>query len=57
LFVVENVKSGEPFTAHNIRSIRPGCGLHSRHLREIVGRRAARDIPRGTALAWDMVGG
>ena len=57
LFVVENVNSGEPFTAHNIRSIRPGGGLHSRHLREIVGRRAARDIPRGTALAWDMVGG
>jgi N-acetylneuraminate synthase len=56
LFVVADVKAGEPFTDTNVRSIRPGHGLHPRHLGEILGRRAARDIDRGTALRWDLVG-
>lgn len=56
LFVVRNVKAGEAFTAENVRSIRPGHGLHPRHLDEILGRRASRDIARGTPLQWDMVG-
>jgi N-acetylneuraminate synthase len=55
LFVVEDVKSGEAFTELNIRSIRPGHGLHTRHFKEILGRRAASDIQRGTPLAWDLV--
>jgi N-acetylneuraminate synthase len=56
LFAVEHLKQGEIFTGENIRSIRPGHGLHTRHLPEILGRVAARDIERGTPLAWDMVG-
>jgi pseudaminic acid synthase len=55
LFVVENVKRGELFTAENVRSIRPGHGLHTRHLAEILGREAAQDIERGTPLSWDLV--
>jgi pseudaminic acid synthase len=55
LFVVRDIKSGEPFTAENVRSIRPGNGLHTRHLSEVLGRRAACDIERGTPLRWDLV--
>ena len=55
LFVVENVKCGALFTAENVRAIRPGHGLHTRHLQEILGRHAARDIERGTPLSWDLV--
>lgn len=55
LFVVENVRRGELFTAENVRSIRPGHGLHTRHLQQILGRRAARDIERGTPLSWELV--
>jgi len=55
LFVVEDIKAGELLTEQNIRSIRPGNGLHPRHLKEVLGRRAARDIPRGTPLSWDLV--
>ncbi len=57
LFVVQDVKAGEPFTAANVRSIRPGHGLHTRHLAEVLGATAARDVARGTPLRWDMVGG
>jgi len=55
LFVVQEIKQGEVFTLENIRSIRPGYGLHTRHLPEILGRRAACDIERGTPLHWDLV--
>lgn len=56
LFVVQDVHAGERFTDTNVRSIRPGHGLHTRHLPEIIGRRAARDVNRGTPLNWDLVG-
>jgi pseudaminic acid synthase len=55
LFVVEDVKRGELFTAENIRSIRPAHGLHTRHLPEVLGRRAAQDIEQGTPLSWNLV--
>jgi N-acetylneuraminate synthase len=56
LFVVEGVKEGELFTAQNLRSIRPANGLHTRHLADVLGRPAARDIERGTPLDWKLVG-
>jgi len=55
LFVVQEVRSGEAFTTQNVRSIRPGYGLHTRYLDKVLGRKAARDIDRGTPLAWDLV--
>ena len=55
LFVVADVKQGEPLTSANVRSIRPGHGLHTRHLSEVLGKPAACDIERGTPLAWDLV--
>jgi pseudaminic acid synthase len=55
LFVVRDIKAGEPFTSENLRSIRPGGGLHTRHLPEVLGKKAVRDIPRGTPLAWSFV--
>ena len=55
LFVVKDVKAGEVFSEANLRSIRPGYGLHTRYLENVMGRRASRDIQGGTPLAWDLV--
>lgn len=55
LFVVKDLKAGEIFTEENVRSIRPGCGLHPRHLCQILGCRATADLERGTPLTWDMI--
>jgi N-acetylneuraminate synthase len=55
LFVVRDLKKGEKFTFENVRSIRPGGGLHTRHLPEVLGKTAALDIARGTPLSWDLV--
>jgi pseudaminic acid synthase len=56
LFVVHDMKQGEQFTADNVRSIRPGHGLHTRFLDQVLGQRAAVNIPRGTPLSWELVG-
>lgn len=55
LFVVRDMRAGETFSGGNVSSIRPGYGLHTRHLADVIGRRAVRDIGRGTPLAWDLV--
>lgn len=56
LYVVKDVKAGEIFTQDNLRSIRPGYGLHTRYLDEVLGKPAAKDIERGTPLSWECVG-
>ena len=55
LFAVRDVKRGEAFTEENVRSIRPGDGLHPRHLKDVLGRQAARDIQQGTPLGWELI--
>ena len=55
LYAVQDIKRGELFTTANVRSIRPAHGLHTRHLHEILGQRAACDLARGTPLTWEAV--
>ena len=54
LFVVKSMKMGDVFTEENLRSIRPGHGLHPRYLKEILGSKASRDIERGTPMSWSL---
>lgn len=55
LFVVRDIKAGDTFSTENVRSIRPGHGLHTRYLDEILGKRANQDIAMGTPLNWEVV--
>jgi sialic acid synthase SpsE len=57
LYVAADVRAGEVFTEKNVRSVRPAHGLPPRYYRAVLGRTAARDIARGTALTWDLVRG
>ena len=54
LYVVEDVAEGEELSSAKVRSIRPGFGLAPRHLPDLLGKKATRDLPRGTPLAADM---
>ena len=56
LFIVEDIGAGEIFTEKNIRSIRPGFGLHPKHLSEILGKRAKKGLKKGTPLDWNLIG-
>lgn len=55
VYVVEDVAAGETLTKANIRSIRPGHGLAPRHLPELLGKTATRDLKRGEPTDWDMI--
>lgn len=55
LFVVKDVKEGEIFTEDNVRSIRPNFGLHTMYYEDILGKKAKKDIAKGTPLAWDLI--
>ena len=50
LYVVKDIKKGEKFTSENIRSIRPGYGLHPRYFEEILGKAAKKDLCFGAPL-------
>lgn len=56
LYIVEDLVVGSILTAENVRAIRPGLGLPPKYLSQILGRRLNRDVVRGTALAWDLLG-
>ena len=55
LFAVRDIRKGEEFTKENIRSVRPSFGLPTKYTDEILGKKAAEDIPYGTPLKWDHV--
>ena len=55
LFVVKDIKAGEIFTIKNIRSIRPGYGLPPKYFDDIIGKKATKNIKRGTPLIWDLI--
>lgn len=50
LYVVENIKSGEIITENNVRSIRPGFGMHPKFLKDILGKKVVVDLEKGDAL-------
>ncbi|MBB6252235.1 pseudaminic acid synthase [Nitrospirillum iridis] len=55
LYVAAPVKAGEVFTPANVRSVRPGLGLAPKHLDQVLGARATRDLDAGQPLDWGMV--
>jgi len=55
LYVSRDVAEGEPLTADNVRSVRPGYGLEPKYLDIVLGRTAKRAIAAGTPLTWDLL--
>jgi pseudaminic acid synthase len=55
LFVVKDMKAGDIFTEEKVKSIRPGYGLPPKYLKELIGKKATKDLTRGTPLDLDMV--
>ena len=55
LYVVKNVKSGDVFTEENVKSIRPGFGLHPKYYQEILGKIAISNIEKGTRFSLELI--
>lgn len=55
LYVAEDIKAGEIITEKNVRSVRPGYGMHPKHFKEILGKKAIRNIATGTPMSFDLI--
>ena len=55
LYIVKDLKAGDILTADNVRAIRPGLGLPTKYLEQVLGKKVKQDVSRGTALAWGML--
>jgi pseudaminic acid synthase len=55
LFVVADVRAGDPVTRANVRSIRPAGGLATIEITNVLGRTFRRDVEKGTPLSWDLI--
>lgn len=55
LFVVEDIKKGEIFTEKNVKSIRPGFGIETKYIKDIIGKTAREDIKKGTPMNWNLL--
>lgn len=57
LFVVEHVRAGEKLSEKNVRSIRPGHGLHPKYYARVLGKTFSTDVEKGEPLSMDMIQG
>jgi pseudaminic acid synthase len=55
LYIVEDIKAGDIISENNMRSIRPGYGMHPKYYKEILGQKAVMDLEKGTPLTMKMI--
>lgn len=54
LYVVKDLKAGDVLTRENVRAIRPGLGMPTKYLEQVLGKTVKQDVKRGTALEWKL---
>lgn len=55
LFIVQNIKKGDILTSENLKSIRPGDGLHTKFWWDLLGKKVNKDLDKGTPMDWEYV--
>jgi len=55
LYIVKDMKAGDEITSENVRSIRPGFGMHPKFYYEVLGSKIKKDASFGTALTKDLI--
>jgi pseudaminic acid synthase len=55
LYVVKAMRAGDVLTRENVRAIRPGLGLPTKYLEQMLGKAVTRDVKPGTALQWELL--
>lgn len=55
LYVVNDIKKGDLITEENVKSIRPGFGLHPKYYNQILGKKCNQDIEKGTRMSLDFL--
>jgi pseudaminic acid synthase len=55
LYIVKDVKAGDIITAENVKSIRPGYGLHPKYYSAVMGKKFKTDFEKGTRLSLEQL--
>jgi pseudaminic acid synthase len=55
LYVVEDMKEGDIINEQNVKSIRPGYGLHPKFYSQVLGKQINADLEKGTRLSLDDI--
>lgn len=55
LYIAEDMKADDIITEANVRSVRPGYGLHPKYLSEIMGKRVKKDLSKGMRFLLEYV--
>ncbi|MNW42972.1 Pseudaminic acid synthase [compost metagenome] len=55
LYICADMKQGDIFTLDNVKAIRPGMGLPTKYLDQLLGRKITKDAKKGTAITWDLI--
>ena len=55
LYVVEDVKKNQTVSKKNVKSIRPGYGLHPKHYNEIIGKKFVKDLKKGERMNFNLI--
>jgi N-acetylneuraminate synthase len=56
LYIVQDLKAGDTLTRENVRAIRPGLGLPTKYIEQVLGMKVKQDVKLGTALRWELLG-
>jgi len=54
IFVSKDINKGEELTQENLRVIRPGQGMHPQHYEGVLGKKATKNIKKGTPLNEEL---
>jgi pseudaminic acid synthase len=55
LYVTEDMKAGDIITEKNVRSIRPGFGLHPKYYKQILGKAIKTDVSKGSRFSLELI--
>jgi pseudaminic acid synthase len=55
LYITKDIKAGERLSKDNLRPIRPGLGLPTKYLNNLLGKKVARDVTKGTPMSWELL--
>lgn len=55
LYIVQDLEAGDVLTRDNVRAIRPGLGLPTKYLEQLLGKSVKYAVKKGTALGWELI--
>ena len=55
LYIIHDIKAGEVLSTKNLKAIRPGYGLETKYLDQLLGQKVIKDLTKGTPMSWDFI--